>query len=942
MKTVPYTYYIKWSTLNLMYYGVKYAEGCHPDNFWVNYFTSSKVVREYREKYGEPDIYRVSKRFATKEEAIAHEGKFLKRVNAVSHSGFLNKSNGGYPPVKSGKDASAYGKNWYTDGEQQILIDVSEQEIPEGFRPGMSDLIREQRRQANLGENNPNFGNPRSAETKERIRIGNIGKKRTVEQRENISMRQRGEKGSAYGKNWYTDGEQQILIDVSEQEIPEGFRPGMSDLYRENSRVASLGKTWVNNNIEERMIDLSKEDMSEGYVEGRLDNDWRPSDEHREKNRQAMQGENNPAYGKTWVNNGEKELLIDLTKNKMPEGYTKGQLKRTYKSTLGRIFITNDIDEIMFDPSLGEIPDGYRLGRSELHKEKLREACLGKIWANNGITERMIDLSKEDMPEGYIEGRLKRTRQSRKKNQEICIVETPEEIIPKPQEEVINYHKESQESQESQEKLHEFTVEDQASKHKIIEIFNRSPKAYIVIIKQDLKLVEWIMKNSQVDTDSPFKTHVYSAYSSETDICSFGNKKKLRRFSDGFIGCGPANICQCTKNNISGSVARTKSNYTDEQNTIINAKRDKTMIEKYGVTHNLKREVVKSKLRQSTLAVQVHEKLTDKEWMTENYIIKERSALDIAKELDIYYGTVIEYCKKLNFKIRQKSNYSLIEGEVAAFIESLGFEVIKNDRNTLKGKEIDILIPSKNLGIEINGLYWHGYKLSRGGKEDKNRHVEKTRLAASAGIKLLQFTDLEWHDKKTAVEGIIKSNLGVNNKIYARNTVVKEVCSKEQREFLDKYHMQGYTVASTCLGLYHNNELQMLGSISKNRFKKDSFMELVRVCSKNGTTVVGGLSKLVKKFKIANLITYCDLSYGTGQGYKSCGFDYESTTDPGYFWTDGSRVFSRYKCQRSQLAKWLPTFDMSLSESQNMFNAGYLRYWNCGNSKWKFTDKIEI
>jgi len=57
-ETVPYTYLIVWTSLKekIWYYGSRSKIGCHPDDFWVKYFTSSKYVKELREKLGEPDI----------------------------------------------------------------------------------------------------------------------------------------------------------------------------------------------------------------------------------------------------------------------------------------------------------------------------------------------------------------------------------------------------------------------------------------------------------------------------------------------------------------------------------------------------------------------------------------------------------------------------------------------------------------------------------------------------------------------------------------------------------------------------------------------------------------------------------------------------------------------------------------------------------------------
>lgn len=49
---------------------------------------------------------------------------------------------------------------------------------------------------------------------------------------------------------------------------------------------------------------------------------------------------------------------------------------------------------------------------------------------------------------------------------------------------------------------------------------------------------------------------------------------------------------------------------------------------------------------------------------------------------------------------------SVKEEQIARYISSLGFEIQRHCR-ILSGREIDIFIPSKNIGIEFHGLYWH-------------------------------------------------------------------------------------------------------------------------------------------------------------------------------------------------------------------------------------------
>ena len=95
----PYCYLIGWSKLNKFYYGVRYSKrdkclyksGCHPDDFWVTYFTPSQRVAEYRSLYGEPDIIQIRKTFDTAEAAAKWEGGVLRRMlKEQSKEKFLN------------------------------------------------------------------------------------------------------------------------------------------------------------------------------------------------------------------------------------------------------------------------------------------------------------------------------------------------------------------------------------------------------------------------------------------------------------------------------------------------------------------------------------------------------------------------------------------------------------------------------------------------------------------------------------------------------------------------------------------------------------------------------------------------------------------------------------------------------------------------------------
>ena len=471
-------------------------------------------------------------------------------------------------------------------------------------------------------------------------------------------------------------------------------------------------------------------------------------------------------------------------------------------------------------------------------------------------------------------------------------------------------------------------------RNRILDLVKTKPKHYAVLIKRDTILSNWVIDNSLIQSES-WPSMIYSAINNISNVCEFGNIKKFDRWPTGFIGCGPASSCQCTKEAISKQVTISKSNYTTEQNSNINAKRNKSMHEKYGVEYNSQRNDIKSIWTKPKISESVHSKLTDYTWLHNEYVVKQRSSVDIARELNIYYSTVASYCVGHGFPIRRRSNYSLMEIEIKEYVESLGLLCESSNWTILKSKEIDLYIPSKKIAIEINGLYWHSFNPANFSHEDDSRHLNKTKEAASKGISLIHITDWEWKNKNDIVKSILKSKLGVCDKVYARQTKVKSLTTDIARQFFDDNHLQGYMPSTYYLGLYKDESLVMAISAGRNRFAKDNSVELHRMASIKYLTVVGGGSKLIKALKILinnnTLISYCDRSKSNGRGYLAMGFTLLRTTSPGYFWTDGNEILSRYKCTKQKLSKWLKTYDSSLSESENMFNAKYRRYWDCGN-----------
>lgn len=91
---ISYTYLIGWSFLNKFYYGRRTAKMCNPSDLWNGYYTSSKVVKEYRKIHGEPDIIQIRQTFCDPKKCARWESKVLEKIDAQHDDRYLNMKNG--------------------------------------------------------------------------------------------------------------------------------------------------------------------------------------------------------------------------------------------------------------------------------------------------------------------------------------------------------------------------------------------------------------------------------------------------------------------------------------------------------------------------------------------------------------------------------------------------------------------------------------------------------------------------------------------------------------------------------------------------------------------------------------------------------------------------------------------------------------------------------
>lgn len=261
----------------------------------------------------------------------------------------------------------------------------------------------------------------------------------------------------------------------------------------------------------------------------------------------------------------------------------------------------------------------------------------------------------------------------------------------------------------------------------------------------------------------------------------------------------------------------------------------------------------------------------------------------VKRLIDIENGVKCFHCKK---RTGEKEIYDFISKKIKY--------TISNDRSILKPKEIDVYVPEKNIGVEFHGLAWHSL-LTR---PDMKEHFNKRKNCERQNIKLLQFFEDEWKEKKYICKSIINNSLGIiGEKVFARKCTLQKIKTKQAKLYLNNWHIDGYVNSEVSFGLFYDNEIVSIISLRKPFHKKyNNLLEISRFASKPNVVVVGGLGKLIKQCKEyvkennkEGLLTYVDLRIGNGYGYEKVGFVRENEDTLNYWLTDFKKRYNRFK-----------------------------------------------
>lgn len=440
----------------------------------------------------------------------------------------------------------------------------------------------------------------------------------------------------------------------------------------------------------------------------------------------------------------------------------------------------------------------------------------------------------------------------------------------------------------------------------------------------------------------------YLKYIGEQKKCEECGKETIfLNLSRGFQKFCGSKCCNINKKKIE----KFKESYLNNDVTEVHKKRQKTNFERYGVTETSRDKEIKNRFLTSIRKNNFLKTISylsnfDIELLSNelNYINNQSTLKFKCKKCGLEFEETYFNISQRMYKCKCEIPHSRSNNEKK--VEDFIREIISDDILTnykIENKNIDIVIPSREIAIEYNGIYWHSELIL---KDPVNYHNNKLELCKRNNYRLIQIFEDEWLEKPDIVKHRLINIIGAGKKekIYARNCKIESISSTMKNDFLTKFHLQGKDISSINLGAFYKNELVSVmtfshGNISKGSHSEEGIWELSRFCSNFNYNIIGIASKLLSYFKRTykwnQIFSYADRRWSDGNLYYKLGFDLSYITKPNYWYSkDGFKRIHRFYLRKT-------TSDPK-DEPEWLIRAkqGYYRIWDAGNYKFILKNKI--
>ena len=341
----------------------------------------------------------------------------------------------------------------------------------------------------------------------------------------------------------------------------------------------------------------------------------------------------------------------------------------------------------------------------------------------------------------------------------------------------------------------------------------------------------------------------------------------------------------------------------------------------------------------------------------------------LSKELDYYKGQCITALKSYNitpiyvqdiayypkeesikvitkFKNCARSHRtSSLENGIKNILSENNIEFVENTKpfkspDTNRPLELDILIPSKNVAFEFDGIYYHseGMLMRAYNYNDEkvlklwNHNYYKTELGEQIDLQVLHIRDVDFikNHKTPQINSLInRFTLPPNTLLFDYD--IKEVDYEESLKFHKENSIFNSDDFDKSFGLYQDDELIQLVSLKENKIINYSVNNYV-ILSRDEERIIFDWIK--KKFKKVSAEFIRDV-YPT-KYVEKLGFKIKEKMLPTYVYAFKSKFWDRDWVESGEGLKffhekgWIADYGNIENMTEFLWNNKIAKYWNCG------------
>lgn len=376
----------------------------------------------------------------------------------------------------------------------------------------------------------------------------------------------------------------------------------------------------------------------------------------------------------------------------------------------------------------------------------------------------------------------------------------------------------------------------------------------------------------------------------------------------------------------------------------VNERRDATNIRKYGCKNVWGNKDIQRKIRELwtekyggpnpmcdpnlvKLAQERHDKTMLEKYGSKYTMnvpeLKQKVSDTIQERYGVPWFCMTQECSEHNYSIVSKQNQKF-----ADCLEELGIKT--RFEHYIGRHSFDIHLTDQNTFIEVDPTYTHnGFGNHWGDGIPKDYHVNKTQVAEKAGFRCIHVFD--WDSWERIIQLVIPKDA-----VYARNCKVLQIDKNTAEIFTSSNHIQGSCRGQVVnYGLYHDGELVQVMTFGQPRYNKNYDFELLRLCSRSDSNVIGGASKLFSQFKRdypgKSVISYCDYAKFSGSVYEQLGMKLLRLTPPAKVWSKGHDYYTdNFLRQRGYDQIFHTNYGKGSSNEELMLENGWLPVYDCG------------